>query len=271
MFARIFSVVVDRPIAISLATTVSLICCSNAAAQVASGLHTDPDTGIVYRKVTKTIERPVVETKVETREQTVYRPQTVTETRPENRTIYTPVVEYKWEPRLHGRWNPFQRPTVQYHQVGETRWEARNEVVQRTNTRTDWVAEKRSFDVPQRIVRMQREETVDWEAVGRVAPNQANPPGINNAIASRLRPLNPNESVAPANSYPQGATSYSYAPPRIAASTVGRLTSDPPRRSIGQGGLRANDLAPRVHGQALPPVNGGGVGVANLPSLPMFR
>ena len=70
---------------------------------------------------------------------------------------------------------------------------------------------------------MQREEKVDWEPVGRVAPKQATPPGLNSAIASRLRPLNSNEAVVPTYSAPQYAATYSYTQPRIAASTVGRL------------------------------------------------
>ena len=267
MNARIFSMVVDRAIAIALATTASAVFCCDASAQTGE-LHTDPSTGIVYQPRITTIERPVVETKVETREQTIYRPQTITETRPEHKTTYAPVVDYEWQPRLHGRWNPFQRPTIKYHHVGRARWEARNHVVNRTNTRTEYVAEKRTVEVPTRIVRMEREHKTDYVAVGRVAP--APVAGVNSAIASRLRPLGDNESVAPIYSSPQIATNPSYNPPRIAASTVGRMTSDPPRRAMGQSGLPATTLDPNVRGQALPPVSGG-AGVATLPSLPLFR
>ena len=47
-----------------------------------------------------------------------------------------------------------------------TRWS------HRTNTRTEWVAEKRTIEVPQQIVRMQREQKVDYEVVGRVRLHQ---------------------------------------------------------------------------------------------------
>ena len=60
--------------------------------------------------------------------------------------------------------------------------------------------------------------------------------------------------------------------PRVASSTLGRLTSDPPRRSTEQGGLRATTLnpgAPGIHGQPLPPVSSG-VGIA-MPTPPFFR
>ena len=261
---RIFSRVVYRGFAFAAAATTLI--CTHANAQSGAGYFTDPNTGIVYQRVTKSIDRPVVETKVEQRDQTVYRPQTVTETKPESRTVYTPVVEYNWEPRLHGRWNPFRRPTVAYHHVGRTRWEARNEVVNRSNTRTEWVAEQRTVEVPQRIVRMQREQKVDYEPVGRVASPSSAP---SSAIASRLRPLDANERVQPL-----GSTQITsrFTAPRIAASTVGRMTSDPPRRSIGQGGMRATNLAPGalgVRGRALPPATGG-VGIA-MPSAPFFR
>ncbi|KAA1258875.1 hypothetical protein LF1_13990 [Rubripirellula obstinata] len=252
---------------------------AQAPATNSRGLFTDPQTGIVYRQVSKTVERPVIETKVVKQNQTVYRPETVTETKPENRTVYTPVVEYKWQPRMHGRWNPFQQPTVAYHHVPETRWEARNEVVNRTERRTKWIAENRTVDVSRQQVRMQREQKTELEVVGKVAPPDPSPTDASSAIAARLRPLDSNARVAPLNQS-RVATTYStpvysapsYSAPQIAASTIGRMTSDPPRRNSGQSGMRANDLYPtsQVHGHALPPTSGG-VGIANLPSLPFMR
>jgi hypothetical protein len=296
MKARIFSKVGyltgRRTATRALFASLTLCCVSqvywtDACAQAPvspSGLYTDPHTGIVYRQVSKTVERPVIETKVEQQNQTVYRPETVTESKPENRTVYTPVVEYKWQPRLHGRWNPFQQPTVAYHHVPETRWEARNEVVNRTQSRTQWIAENRTVDVPRQLGRMQREQKTELEVVGKVATPTANAPGPSNAIAARLRPLDSSARVEPLGDS-RVATTYStpvytapsfsapsYNAPQIAASTIGRMTSDPPRRNTGQSGMRANDLYPsnQVHGHALPPASGG-VGIANLPSLPFMR
>jgi len=239
-----------------------------ASAQTGSGYYTNPDTGIVYRQVTKTIERPVVETKVDKREQTIYRPETVTETKPETRTVYTPVVEYAWEPRMEGRWNPFKPPVVAYHHVPRTRWESRNEVVHRRSSRTQWVAEKRTIEVPQQFVRMEREQKVDYEPVGRVA----SPPNTTeSAIASRLRPLDPNTRIAPlANAIVQ--TPPTYLPPRIAASTVGQMQSDPPR-SPSQTGMAVSDMSTGSGGgyrSTLPPSSSSN-GIAGLPSLPLWR
>ncbi len=270
MKARIFSQVVNAGLRYVVPITISVGLTSIVSAQTGADFYTDPGTGIVYRRVAKTIERPVVETKIESREQTFYTPQTVTEVKPESRTVYTPVVENVWEPRMHGRWNPFQQPTIGYHHVPQTRWEARNEVVQRTQTRTHWIAEQRKVDVPQQIVRMQREDKVDYEPVGRIAP-QPSPPGVSEAIAARLRPLASNEQIQPMAS---GYAAPSFSAPRIAGSSVGRMTSDPPQRNMSQSGRAAKELypvGPSVHGQTLPPSTGGGVGVANLPTLPFFR
>ncbi|TWU54446.1 hypothetical protein Poly51_31650 [Rubripirellula tenax] len=271
MKTRISSRVVMRGFSITAAAITTTILSTSALAQSGPGYYTDPATGIVYRQVAKTIETPVVETKMVSQEQTVFTPKTVHETRPENRTVYTPITENVWQPRVTGRWNPFQQPTVAYEHVPQTRWEARNEVVQRTQSKTQWIPETRKVDVPQQIVRMDREQKVEYEAIGRVAP-QPTTSGVSDAIAARLRPLESDQRVEPMGAnYAQSPT---YTAPRIAATTVGRMTSDPPRRTIGQSGMAATDLMPTpsaTYGQALAPNTGGGVGVANLPALPFFR
>lgn len=252
MQVRISSQVVSRSMMIAVAALVASTSCQEALAQ--AGYYKDPSSGIVYQKVTTTINRPVVEERVESRKQTVYRPQTVTETRPSTRTVYTPVVEYQWEPRVHGRWNPFRKPTVAYHHVPHARWEQHSDVVEQTTTRTEWVAETRNIEVPRKIVRMQTEREENFEPVGQVSPQQATPPGAAPSIASRLRPLASNERVAPigGSTIIAGST---LSAPQIASSTVGRMTSDPPRRTVSQGGIRTTDLTGQ--GQVLPPSTGG--------------
>jgi hypothetical protein len=245
-------------------------CGVTASGQDRPGYFTDPATGIVYRQVTRSVERPVVETKIEQQEQTVYRPQTVKETRPETKTVFTPVTEYQWQTYVQGRWNPFRQPTVAYKPVPQTRWEARSEVVNRTETRTQWVAEKRTVEVPHRIVRMDREQKVDYEVVGRVAPQATHPNTAPPSIASRLQPLASNTNIQPlATTLPSPAANQ-FAGPQIAG-TVGRMTSDPPRRSTSQSGMRTTELyptGPTVYGSALP---AGSTGIANLPGLSLWR
>ncbi|MEM8666430.1 MAG: hypothetical protein AAGG48_02870 [Planctomycetota bacterium] len=256
MLARIYSPVVLSGTYTTLAATLVLLLGQTALGQ--GGYYTNDETGIVYQRVTQTIDRPVVETQIEQRQQTVYRPQTVTETTPQTRTIYTPVMEYHWEPRVHGRWNPFQRPTVVYHHVPRTHWEANSEVVQRTSTRTEWVAENRTIDVPRRVMRMEREQKVAYRPVGQVSPTNR---ALSNqdAIASRLRPLDAGTSFSPLGSTRVAARTVSA--PRI-ASTVGQMQSDPPRRSVSQGGMRATTLNGGSVQGTMPPT---------LPAPPVFR
>ena len=274
MNTRILSPVVGLGIAFATITT-TLLTNPSIHAEDAAGYYTDPATGIVYRQVTKTVERPVVETTMETQEQTQLRPQTVTETKPEVRTVFTPVIDYHWEPRLEGRWNPFRQPTVAYRHVPRAHWQAQQQVINRTQTRTEWVTEKRTVQVPKRLTRIERERKIDYEPVGRVAP-QRTPADTSNGLASRLRPMDSGTRIEPLST-----PRYYAAPTPIISTTaiastsgsVGRMTSDPPRRSASQGGLRGTELyptAPTGYGQALPPVSGG-AGVAALPVMGMWR
>ena len=288
-----------------------------ATAQMTAGeYHTDPQTGNVYRKTVRTIERPVTETTVQKQTTMVYRPETVTQIKPQQRTVYTPVTEHFWQPRVHGRWNPFVTPTVAYHHVPVTRWKANTETVERRETRTNWVAENRTLDVPVQTVRMQRQDQVDYQLVGRVAPNVSPAATSTNGqlasarvaptvttvsgrvdptLAARLRPIQNHQRIDPmAASSPApmiasgampgaqygtgsigtsgsigtaGSTGASLGVPRLAATTIGRMTTDPPRRSVGQRGLRVQELTPTRNtiGSPLPSTS-----IAR-PTLPMLR
>lgn len=222
--------------------------------QASAPYYTDPATGIVYRRVHRTIERPVMETQVQPQESTVYRPETVVESRPETRTVYTPVVKYDWEPRVKNRWNPFVQPTLHYEHTPRTHWEARNETIEKKQYRTNWVAEKRRVEVPQQVVRIQREEKVDYEPVGRVTPHPSQPPGsVDSAIAARLRPLDSSAPIVPYGATPDGSVG------TIAAAS---------NRSSDQVGLRATELQPSGYSLPLPPATSG---MARSPLMPIWR
>ncbi|HBJ35546.1 MAG TPA: hypothetical protein DDZ51_12515 [Planctomycetaceae bacterium] len=243
---------------------------SNAFAQTppaanGSPYYTDPATGIVYRKVHRTIERPVVQTEVKPQESTIYRPETVVDVTPETRTVYTPVVSYSWEPRVRGRWNPFVQPTLEYEHVPRTHWEARSQTVERRQTRTNWVTERRRVDVPQQVVKIQREEKIDYEAVGRVAPQQSMPPNSGQsaeaALAARLRPLDASTPISPFSA--TGSTNY----PMVASQTLPPYSGS--SRSSEQTGLRATDLNSGGSGgysAPLPPT-----GIATNPLQTLWR
>ena len=234
------------------------MCGGSSSAQENPGLLTDPDTGLVYRKIVQTIERPVAETQMRTQESMVYRPETVVTTRPESRLVYSPVVSYAWEPRIQNRWNPFSQPTVVYQHTPRTHWEARTETTNRQDVQTNWVAEQRKIDVPQQVVRMQREEKISYEPVGRVSvPQQASPPNLaESAIAARLRPLGQNAQMQPL---------YGITAP------MGGIAGIASPRNDSQTGMRANELYPAPQqgfASPLPPPN---FGVAGRPIPSIFR
>ncbi|WP_164103991.1 hypothetical protein [Candidatus Laterigemmans baculatus] len=141
------------------------------AAAEDSNLITDPTTGIVYRKEFKTVERPVVETRMEQKVVTVSTPQTVNELEPVSQTYFTPVVRYGVEARWHGLWNPFKPATLAYHYVPQTQWEARTETYNRVKTSTRWVAEQRVVNEPTRVVRMEKQQEEQLVAVGVTNPS----------------------------------------------------------------------------------------------------
>ncbi len=241
--------------------------------------YTDPATGVVYQKIHRTVERPVLATEMTTQENTVYRPDTVVDVIPETRTSYTPVVRYDWEPRWRGRWNPFVQPTLQYEPVARTHWEARNETVERRQTRTTWVAERRREEVPRQVMRVQREDRPYYQAVGRVAPQpQASghayaqgQPGAASAedastaaLVARLRPIDPN--TAAITPLAPTAASRGYGFQSVASTTLPLASST---RSSDQTGMRATDLqvsGNNTYATPLPPS-----GVARGPLVPWWR
>lgn len=136
------------------------------------------DGGVTYREVRRVVQRPVVETKLEQRQQTVYQPQYTTEVVPTTSTVYTPVTEYRWEARWHNTWNPFSDPYVAYHLVPTTRWDSRAVQGQQTVTRYNVVPQTQTVQVP---VTTQR--VVNEEIVSRM-PVQAPPAGAVVSTAS---------------------------------------------------------------------------------------
>jgi hypothetical protein len=157
---------------------------------------------------------------------------------------------------VYGRWNPFRPPTVGYQHVPRTTWEARNEVVHHTNTRTEWVAEKRTVEVPTRIVKMQREQKVDFEPVGRVNQQNLGPSAASDALATRLRPLDDPSSIEP----------FGYSAPRVASTTI-TSSYGGPSRSLSQQGMPPTQLTPSTPGPVGLPAS---TGVAASP-LPIYR
>ncbi len=259
MTGRILSKVTQQ-LAVLLSAGTSLLLTS-AIAHSQTGYFTDPETGIVYRKISRTVEKPVVETKIRQQSEIVYRPHTVTETKPENRTVLTPVVRYTWKPKLTGRWNPFRPPSIRYEQVPHTTWESRTEVFQNTTTTTRWVPENRTVEIPTKTVHTSREHSIAYEPVGRLSSGN-----LPTEVAARLQPLDANTPFKSLERSKMSVTTF--APPRIASRTVSAPNTGFHTRNHTQSGMTAQDLSPATNPLPSPSKT---IGIANQRPLPMFR
>ena len=116
--------------------------------------------GSGYEDVVRTVRTPVAATQVEEREQTVYRQQVETQIYETQRNVLVPYTEYRWEPKWHGRFNPFRPPTISYHLVPHTRWKMQIQTVQTPVTRTNWLPEKCLMHVPVTTFRIENQGQV---------------------------------------------------------------------------------------------------------------
>ena len=106
--------------------------------------------GSQFVESTQTVRQPVANTTIERQEQTVYREEYTTAMHESQQTYLAPVTEYRWEPRVHGRLNPFRPPTVAYHLVPRTRWEPRSHTVRTPVTTRQLRPETRVVEIPHR-------------------------------------------------------------------------------------------------------------------------
>jgi hypothetical protein len=174
--------------------------------------------GVTYRETRQVLQRRIPEVTYTEQAQTVYRDQCITETKDTVRTVLTPVTEYRVQPRLVGRWNPFVQPYFVYENVPTVRWESRTEVVPIQTASRQLVPETRTVRTPVTTWR-----TVEEEVISRVAVSAT--PSTTSALAS-------------SSSSSTGATlAGPLVPVKIPASARGdsigglsRLDNDPPRQ-----------------------------------------
>ena len=129
--------------------------------------------GVTYRETRSVTQRPLWETRTETRQETVYREQVKTEWRNVERTSYTPVTECRWQPYWVHRWNPFREPYLAYRRVPCTTLQARREIVSQPVVSRNWVPETRTVQIPVQRQRMVEEEVISRVAVGGHTPTTA--------------------------------------------------------------------------------------------------
>jgi hypothetical protein len=184
-----------------------LLLASLAAADEVRYIEKD---GVTYQETRRVIRRPIVETTMEQREQTIYRDKYSTDLQPTERRYVTPVTEYRWEPQWVNPWNPFSSPYVSYRWMPVTRWVERTEQVRIPVTRRETVPEKVTMSVPVTTQRYAEDEYVTRVAVS--AKPQAGAPG----------------PASSPTSDPFGREDESVAR-RDTVGGVRRLESDPPR------------------------------------------
>jgi len=156
-----------------------------AAASHGQGTTTlENDNGVTYRVTRQVVQRSIPTTEYQTRQDKVYRPQVRTEYQAYQQTYLTPVTEYRWVPRMHGRWNPFVAPYWAHELTPTTRWESRPATVQVPVARTEWVEETRTTQVPVTTYR-----TVPEEYSSRVAVSASPVGAAATSVASRSVPI----------------------------------------------------------------------------------
>jgi hypothetical protein len=128
-------------------------------------IFTDPRTGITWRKVLRTFERPVMDQQFVTQQQTYLQPELVTTTRPLQRTLMIPVTQYELQTKWHGRWNPFVQPSLGYHYVPRTRFEPRVETIHVPSTETRYLQKTEMVQVPSPQLRVEKREEYVWERI----------------------------------------------------------------------------------------------------------
>jgi hypothetical protein len=125
------------------------------------------ENGLRYRETTRIVQRPVYETTIKEEKREVVRSTPVTTQQPSTRTVYIPITEYKPQPVLQGRWNPFIEPYYEYRYVPVTRWETRQETVNIPTVRYENKTETQTVQVPVTTMRLANEEYVRREIIGR--------------------------------------------------------------------------------------------------------
>lgn len=122
--------------------------------------------GVTIRETRQVVQHPVVETRMETRQQTVYLDQYKTQTQAVQRTYQIPITEYYWEAYWANRWNPFEQPYIAYRYVPRVRWELRTETVQTPVAVHEVVPTTQTVQVPVTTQRFVDEELISRMPVG---------------------------------------------------------------------------------------------------------
>ncbi len=195
--------------------------------------------GVTYRETRQVVRRPVVETRMEARDCTVYRDQVTTELQEMPRSIPVAITEYHWVPVWHRSLNPFAAPYLTYQMAPQTRWETRNDTVKTAVTRRQVVPEKITQQVPVTTQRFVEDEIISRVAVGTRPAATAAPAAAPAAVPATAPVVGGRYGMPAADPVVGGRYSQpnTLTPPsnpsevanRTAIGGVMKLDSDPPR------------------------------------------
>ncbi|MGD9635760.1 MAG: hypothetical protein AB7G28_13205 [Pirellulales bacterium] len=161
-----------KPSRIALGWIVAAAITPEALAQVTT---IEQSGGVTYQ-VTRT-PKSIPHTELRTEQHKTYVPTTTTQYQSYQQTYVTPVTQYQWVARQRGTWNPFMRPYWTTELQPVTTWQASQGTVQVPTTRTDWVENNITRQVPVTTYQTVMAET--REPVGISAPSDGT------AIATR--------------------------------------------------------------------------------------
>jgi hypothetical protein len=133
--------------------------------------------GVRFQRIRQVTQKPISETRYESRQYTTYHPRYTTDYHDSVRTYQVPVTEQQWVPGYQRTLNIFAPPVLSYRLVPVTRWETRTETVRVPVTRQDYVAQQRVEQVPittQRLVQDTHESVIAIGPSGTGAPLVAN-------------------------------------------------------------------------------------------------
>jgi hypothetical protein len=176
------------------------------------------ENGITYRETTRTVQRPILETHYEDKQQTVYTSQPNTQMQSVQRTVQVPVSQYVAVPYWVNRYNPFATPYQAVRYELQTHWETRVENVQVPVTQYNSVPQTQTVKVPVTTQRMASEQQISRVAVSARPATGSDPfANGNNAVASRPAspaPFAPGAGSTPLDSDPpRGPTAWRPADP----------------------------------------------------------
>lgn len=149
-------------------------CCLLVSAALADEVRYVEKDGVTYQETRRVIRRPIIETKLEQREQTVYRDKYSTNFQSTERRYLAPVTDYQWQPEWVNPWNPFASSYVVYRWVPVTRWVERTEQVRIPVTHRETVPQTVTVQVPVTTQRFAEDEYVSRVAVS-AKPQAAGP------------------------------------------------------------------------------------------------